>query len=77
MLSKFIVTFYLTFLEIGLWILLIFGVVGGWYSSGVMGSIAGLVIAILIGVTFFGAFLILGDIRQSLRTIERSKVGNA
>jgi len=77
MLSKIIVSSYLTFLEIAIWLLLIASIGVGWHLKGLVGSIVGLVLGFIVIVTFFGAFLILGDIRKSVRAIEENKVSNA
>ena len=42
----------------------------GWHAGGFGGAIAGLIIAFIIGSMFLGAFLVLEDIRKSVRAIE-------
>ena len=77
MLTKLIVSSYQTLIEISLWLFLIFCLIVGWYmDSGVRGAIVGLVAGFVLAVMLFGAFLTLGDIRQSVRNIE-SSVGEA
>jgi len=79
MLSKLIVSSYNMFIEISLWLSLVLLVVGGWAGassadgSGILGAILGAVIWFVIAVVFFGAFLILGDIRERVKSIEESK----
>jgi len=82
MLSKIIVSSYAIFIEISLWLSLLLFVIGGWNFSnpmteqggGFMGAIIGLVIWFVIAVVFFGAFLILEDIRRSVKRIEEAKL---
>ncbi len=81
MLSKIIVSSYAVFIEISLWLSLLLFVIGGWSFSnpmtgeggGFMGAIIGLIIWFVIAVVFFGAFLILEDIRISVKKIEEAK----
>lgn len=74
MLSKIIVSSYLVLLEISIWLLLIGSIGAGWYWDGVVGSIIGLVLGFIVAVTIFGSFLILGDIRNAIRAIEKHKL---
>jgi hypothetical protein len=77
MLTKLIVSSYQTLIEVSLWVFLLFSLVLGWnVGDGVLGAIVGLVIGFVLAVMLFGAFLTLGDIRQSARNIE-SSVGEA
>ena len=75
MLTKIIVSSYEKLVEVTLWLFLI-GCVGGGAFLGslqehaVYGGIAGLVLGFILAVLLFGAFLILGDIRTSVRKIE-------
>ena len=71
MLSKFIVTSYATLLEVALWLILLVSIVVGWNLGGFWGVLGGLIIWFIVAVTFFGAFLVLSDIRQSVRAIEK------
>lgn len=73
MLSKIVVNVYTGLLEIGLWLMLIAGILGGWQEQGVLGSIVGLVIAAIFGAVFFGAFLVLNDIRARVKVIEEKQ----
>ena len=66
MLSKMIVSSYEALIEIALWLFLIICVVGGFKSGGMMGAIGGIVIGFVVSVMFFGAFLVLADIRKSV-----------
>ena len=73
MLSQLIVSFYAKLIEISLWLLLIMSVIGGWLSSGFMGAVIGLMIAFIVGAMFMGAFLVLEDIRKSVKAVEERK----
>lgn len=73
MLTKIIVDAYSMLIEISLWLLLFIGFFGGWYAGGFLGAVAGLIIAFVFGAMFFGAFMILGDIRNLVRSIENKK----
>jgi len=73
MLSKIVVNLYTLLLEIGLWLLLIAGFVGGWQSGGVIGAIVSLVASAIFGAVFFGAFLVLNDIRARVKAIEEKQ----
>jgi hypothetical protein len=69
-LSKIVVNLYSVLLEIGLWLMLLIGLVQGANLGGWMGAIGGLVASALIGATFFGAFLVLDDIRKKVAALE-------
>ena len=74
MLTKFIVASYATLIEISLWLFLFIFLVSGWKSvGGFIGAIIGLVVGFVFAVMFFGAFLILEDIRKSVKAIEDKK----
>lgn len=70
MLSKFIVNVYTTLLEIGLWMIMVGGTIAGWQAAGFVGAIGGFVGAAIFGAVFFGAFLVLNDIRARVKAIE-------
>lgn len=77
MLSKLVVEIYSALLELGLWILLAAGAVGGWRAASdegtaaaVFGALAGFLTAAVLGAVFFGAFLVLNDIRARVKEIE-------
>lgn len=70
MLSRIVVSLYKVILEIGLWLVLLAGVIGGWQANGMLGALFGLVVVAILSAVFFGAFLVLSDIRQSVRAIE-------
>jgi len=70
MLSKIVVNIYTILLEIGLWLLLIGGLLGGWQAGGFFGAIGGLIGSAIFGAVFFGAFLVLNDIRGRVKSIE-------
>lgn len=73
MLSKLVVSIYKVLLEIGLWLLLIAGFIGGWQADGLLTGIFGLVGAAIFGAVFFGAFLVLNDIRDRVKAIEERR----
>ncbi|MEY8239920.1 MAG: hypothetical protein RPT25_06220 [Cycloclasticus sp.] len=73
MLSKIIVDSYATLIEVSLWLLLLVALIGGWQSGGFMGAIVGLIGAFIFGAMFMGAFLVLEDIRKSVKDIEKNK----
>lgn len=70
MLSKFVVSIYKVLLEIGLWLMLISGFIGGWQADGFLTGILGLIGSAIFGAIFFGAFLVLNDIRDRVKAIE-------
>jgi hypothetical protein len=69
MLSKLIVKSYGLLLEVALWLFLVTSFIGGWSSGGLGGALAALGVAFVLSVVFFGALLVLLDIRDSLRAI--------
>lgn len=69
-LSKIVVKLYAVLLEVGLWLMLFVGLVGGWQANGFLGAIGGLIGAAVFGAVFFGAFVVLDDIRNTVRAIE-------
>ncbi len=73
MLSKIIVGAYATLIEISLWLLLLVALIGGWQTGGFMGAIGSLIGAFIFGAMFMGAFLVLEDIRKSVKAIESKK----
>ncbi|ANQ19922.1 hypothetical protein ACKVMY_05895 [Vibrio natriegens] len=70
MLSKVVVNLYSVLLEVGLWLCLLVGLVGGWQGGGVLGAIVGVIGAAIFGAVVFGAFLVLDDIRKKVDTIK-------
>lgn len=72
-LSKFVVKIYTLLLEIGLWLILVGGLVSGWKANGFFGAIGGLIGAAVFGAIFLGAFLVLNDIRNRVEVIETRK----
>jgi len=73
MLSKIVVNIYTIILEIGLWLILLVGAIGGWQAAGFIGAIGGMIGAAIFGAIFFGAFLVLDDIRNRVKVIESRK----
>lgn len=70
MLSKLIVGSWSTLIEISLWLLLLVSLISGWQAGGFLGAIGGLIGAFIIGSMFLGAFLVLDDIRKTVKAIE-------
>lgn len=75
MLSSLVVNIYAALLELGLWLLLGVGLFAGWEAKGAIGAAVGLVLAALFGAVFFGAFLVLTDIRSRVKAIATGKLG--
>ncbi|MDZ7781521.1 MAG: hypothetical protein U5K56_00730 [Halioglobus sp.] len=73
MLSKLVVSLYRVLLEIALWVLLIVGFIGGWQADGLLTGILGLISAAIVGAVFFGAFLVIIDIRDRVKAIEERR----
>lgn len=73
MLSKIIVSSFELLVEVSLWLFLLMSVVAGWnFGDGFLGAIGGLIAGFVFAVMIFGAFLVLSDIRSSVRNIESS-----
>jgi len=71
MLTQIILSSYEVLIEITLWVFLLICLVAGWYIwEGVLGAIYGLIVGFVFAVMFFGAFLVLHDIRKSVRALE-------
>lgn len=70
MLSKFIVNAWSTLIEVSLWLLLLVALIAGWQANGFIGAIGGLVLAFIVGSMFLGAFLVLDDIRKTVKAIQ-------
>ena len=70
MLSKIVVRLYSVLLEVGLWLSLITGLIGGWQANGFIGAILGVIGAAIFGAVFLGAFIVLADIRKAVETID-------
>ena len=73
MLSKIIVESFAKLVEISLWIVLLFGFIGGWTASGFWGALLGLLFAFILEVMLFGGLLVLEDIRKTVKRIEGQK----
>jgi hypothetical protein len=73
MLSKIVVNVYTVLLEVSLWLMLLVGAIGGWQAKGFLGMLVGVVLAAIFGAVFFGAFLVLDDIRNRVKAIENKK----
>lgn len=70
MLSRFIVRVYHVIIEILLWLFMLTAVSYGWKYNGMLGALGAAFGASLFGALVFGAFLVLSDIRLSVRRIE-------
>lgn len=70
-LSKIVVKMYGTLIEIALWLVVLVALVGGWQANGFLGAVAALIGASILAAVFFGAFLVLEDIRTRVRAIEQ------
>lgn len=73
MLSKLIVSSYGVLLEVSIWLILAGSFIVGWSTKGFGTAIMALFIAFVFCIVFFGAFLTLLDIRQSVRKIEEKQ----
>jgi hypothetical protein len=71
MLTRFIVGSYAMLIEVALWVSLISAFIAGWRFNGFVGAILALLLGGVLATMFFGAFLILEDIRKSIRIIEQ------
>lgn len=72
-LSKIVVKLYAILLEIGLWLMLLGGLIAGWNAGGFLGAVVGLIASAIIGAVVFGAFLVLNEIRDRLKAMEIGK----
>lgn len=77
MLSKFIANFYGPLLEVCIWLILVISFVGGWATRGFGAAIVSLIVAFVVSVVVFGAFLTLVEIRKSLKTLEERQTGTS
>lgn len=70
-LSKIVVKMYAVLIEIALWLVALIALVAGWQANGFFGAIGSLVGASILAAVFFGAFLVLNDIRNRVQAIEQ------
>ena len=70
MLSKLIVNAYKIIIEVALWATLFIAIVAGWHISDITGALFGAVVWLFGATVFFGAFLVLLDIRGRVKSIE-------
>jgi len=71
MLTRIIVSSYAVLIEIALWLFLIGCIAAGWhFGNGFVGALVGLALGFIAAVMFFGAFLVLEDIRKFVKSIE-------
>lgn len=75
-LSKIIVKLYAVIIEVGLWLVLLGSLIGGWQANGFVGAITTLIGASILAAVFFGAFLVINEIRDRLVAIERYKASS-
>lgn len=81
MLTRLIVSSFSMLVEVCLWLLLAIGMLAGlflgWTNDGaiasIVGAIIGTMLAFMFEVLFFGAVLIIDDIRGSVREIQALK----
>lgn len=73
MLSKLIVKFYAILIEVSIWLLLLGALIGGLQADGLMMGIMSLIGAFIFCTMVMGAFLVLEDIRKSVKAIEDRK----
>lgn len=77
MLSRLIVANLQMLMEVTMWLMLVTGIIAGWYLKGFTGSLLGLFLAFVFEVFVFGFFLTVFDIRKSLRAIENVQTGSS
>ena len=53
--------------QIAIVVFVISGLIGGWNQGGFLGGIAGMIVAFLFSVVFFGALFILLEIAENTR----------
>ena len=78
MLTRLIVSFYSGLIEIALWLLIAVGGIAGYKftstvgggDSAFIGGVVGAAVVFVIAAVLFGGFLVLDDIRRSVRRIE-------
>lgn len=70
MLSRLIVQSYETLIEVALWVFLIVAFIGGWIGTNFFGGLLSLGLAFVFAVVVFGSFLVVLDIRRSVRALE-------
>ena len=82
MLSRLIASTYAGFLELSLWVSLLLSAIGGWIApvnlftgerAGLVGVAIGVVVWLFVAVVFFGVFLILEEIRRTVKKIEAAQ----
>lgn len=77
MISKMLVDSYQTLTEISLWLLFLLAAIMGYSiggmgsaGGGVLGAIISIIGAFIFAVLFVAPFMVIGDIRNRLKTIE-------
>ena len=84
MLTRIVVKIYGALLEISLWFLLIVGLVAGYnfgfysfydYGMAYIFAVVGGILALVVAAVLVGAFLVLEDIRKSVRRLEKHIAG--
>jgi ABC-type multidrug transport system permease subunit len=69
-LSRIVVRLYAVLIEIALWLVLIGSFIGGWQANGFLGALGSVIVATILASVFFGAFLVINEIRDKVAAIE-------
>ena len=72
-LKKLLINSYGILIEVSLWLLFVIALVGGYMMNEVTGAIICLILAFLFSVLIVAPFLLIEDIRNSVRRIEAAK----
>ena len=80
MLTRIIVSFYSGLIELSLWLLIIIGGIVGYQTAetlkgsdaAIVGGVIGALISFIVAAVVFGGFLVIDEIRRSVRHIEIS-----
>ena len=71
MLRKLLIDSYTVLVELALWLMFIVALVAGYQVGGGIGAIIGLIIAFLFSVLIIAPFLLIADIREIVKRIEK------
>ncbi len=69
-LSRIVVKIYPLITEVALWFALLGGLIMGWKAGGFFGAIGTLITVTILAAVFFGAFLVINEIRDDLKVIK-------
>jgi len=69
-LSKIVVKLYAVLIEVALWLVLIGSFIGGWQANGFLGAVGSVIVSTILASVFFGAFLVINEIRDKVTAIE-------